>query len=131
MGRSESTEELVEGLVDYMGTLVPGMVPPGASRADDEDGEGEEDTSEAPPALPPKVRGRGDGVADEAVTVNGSASDKEHGEGHRRPPPAVPPRRRDKKHTPPVSSRVFYQHLLVVPALYFVVDNSSKETLGC
>lgn len=102
----QSTEDLVGGLVDYMGTLVPGMEAPSTDakegEEEEEDDEEEEDeasegTSDAPPALPPKVR-RGDGVA----TVNGTATDTASGD-HRPPPPVVPPRRREKKNMPPVS----------------------------
>ncbi|KAK2158592.1 hypothetical protein LSH36_167g09019 [Paralvinella palmiformis] len=68
---------LVEGLVDYMGTLVPGMQPP---RGD-----------ELPPELPPKQKHR------PLSLVNGSSGVTSN-DRPRSPPPPPPPR---KKHTPP------------------------------
>ena len=69
-----------DALVDYMGTLVPGMEPP---REND-----------LPPELPPKQKTRPQSI------LNGG---QERPRSPPPPPPDIPPRRKDKNKTPPVS----------------------------
>ncbi len=80
-------DTLVQGLVDFMGTLVPGMEPPR-----------EEDTAasaEVPPELPPKRKSQMRGPNDNmGGGVNGGI---ERPRSPPPPPPVVPPRRKDKK----------------------------------
>ena len=100
---------LVEHLVDYMGTLVPGQGSPSLGEHEHSSREQpqqvEADSSHTttppdpiPPALPPKKR-----TQDLDKRVNGSIPSDHQDRLGALPPPAVPPRRRDRKPTPPVS----------------------------
>ena len=79
-----SSDIHVEGLADYMSTLVPGMELP----------QSEEDipggSSGRPPSLPPKTR-------QTDVSINGKASEEEQGSVALPKLPVVPPRRKEHK----------------------------------
>lgn len=104
---SDSTHgHMVDSLVDFMGTLVPGMT------MSDElpDSQSHE---ELPPKLPPKQKSRSPEPV--LVTVpNGRVAGSDGNAAMSSPVPAVPPRRRDhKRQTPPVSLQAFLlQHCL-------------------
>jgi len=99
----------VDGLVDYMATLVPGSEPPTEdsfpSNVEEQELETPPDT---PPALPPKQRHR------PSTTPNGDVSSPLNGRVPSEPElglplsvaPQVPPRRRENKKSPvrPVSN---------------------------
>ena len=99
----------VDGLVDYMATLVPGSEPPTEdsfpSNVEEQELETPPDT---PPALPPKQRHR------PSTTPNGDVSSPLNGRVPSEPElglplsvaPQVPPRRRENKKSPVVGQPI-------------------------
>ena len=108
----------MEGLVDYMSTLVPGM-----SLSD----RVEEDANQPP--LPPKQKTRNDNAN---LEVNGRHSDDEQ-KPSVETAPVVPPRRKDhRKQTPLVSIfKLFTRNLMSFCAFWTLVLRFPLQSKAC
>ena len=100
-GGSGDSDRILQGIIDYMHTLVPGV---GGSTGSPAPVPSHLVTSESdarqPPVLQPKTR---HGEVGTSVVVNG---DRTAGGATLSPAPVLPPRKRDKKPTSPVSAVV-------------------------